>query len=199
MSVKGLDTNLNVTKIVNQIKAKGYEFVIRYYSLKGNSKRMSEAESEAIANAGLKRVVVYQNKHNDYSKFNASTAEKDAKDALKQAKDLKQPPGIIYFAVDFDAKASQIEGNIKEHFKTLRDCLKSTGYSVGVYGSTLVCKKLKEAGLVSKTWVAKATGWGFNTSFKDCDIKQTPRTYVVIGGITFDENTAADINNIGAW
>lgn len=70
MAIKGLDTTSNVTKILDTIKSQGYSFVVRYYSKSGNSKRMSVAESSSIIKSDLKLVVVYENLHNAYSKFN---------------------------------------------------------------------------------------------------------------------------------
>ena len=197
MAVKGLDTASNVTKIVDKIKDEGYSFVVRYYSKSENSKRMSTTESSAIAKAGLKRVVVYENLHNAYSKFSESIAKTDAGDAISQAKSHGQLSGTIYFAVDYDASAAQIDANIKKHFRVLQNICNLAGYSLGVYGSTLVCKKLKEAGIVSKTWVANASGWGYGTTFSDYNIKQ--KSQITIGGITFDQDTATSINTIGAW
>ena len=75
--------------------------------------------------------------------------------------------------------------------------LSAAGYSLGVYGSSLVCKKLKEAGIVSKTWLSMSTGWGYNTNFNDWNMHQTIE--VTFGGIVFDENEAASIYDIGAW
>lgn len=195
--VKGVDTVSNVTNILTQIKNKGYSYVIRYYSINGNSKRMGAAEAAEIANAGLKRVSVYQNLHNSYSKFSAAIAAGDATDAIAQAKSVGHSSGTIYFAVDYDASASEIEGNIKAHFNELKTMLSAAGYSLGVYGSSLVCKKLKEAGIVSKTWLSMSTGWGYNTNFNDWNMHQTIE--VTFGGIVFDENEAASIYDIGAW
>ena len=188
MAIKGLDTTSNVTKILDTIKSQGYSFVVRYYSKSGNSKRMSVAESSSIIKSDLKLVVVYENLHNAYSKFNASIAETDAIDAINQAKAHGQPSSTIYFAVDYDASESQIDANIKKH---------SAGYSVGVYGSTLVCKKLKTAGIVSKTWVANASNWGYGTTFSDYNIKQ--QSQITVGGILFDKDVATSITSIGAW
>ena len=195
--VKGVDTVSNVTNILTQIKNKGYSYVIRYYSINGNSKRMGASEAAAIANAGLKRVSVYQNLHNSYSKFSTAIAAGDATDAIAQAKSVGHSSRTIYFAVDYDASASEIEGNIKAHFNELKTRLSAAGYSLGVYGSSLVCKKLKEAGIVSKTWLSMSTGWGYNTNFNDWNMHQTIE--VTFGGIVFDENEAASIYDIGAW
>lgn len=195
--VKGLDTVSNVSNIVNTIKNKDYSFVARYYSLSGNAKKVSSAELAAIGNAGLKRIVVYQNIHRSHDKFSASIAQKEASDAISQGKSHGQPSSAIYFSVDYDASASEIDGNIKAHFQTIRSMLSLAGYSVGVYGSSLVCKKLKEAGLVDHTWLAMSTGWGFGTTWNNWDIHQT--TVTSFSGITFDINEANSTIGIGAW
>ena len=194
---KGLDTVSNVSSIACTIKNKGYTFVVRYYSLSGNSKRTSATELGAIGNAGLKRVVVYQNLHNAYSKFSETIAASDASDAISQAKSAGQTSGAIYFAVDYDATESEIDGNIKAHFKKLSSMVSVAGYAVGVYGSSLTCKKLKEAGLVTYTWLAMSTGWGHGTTFTGWNIHQTKE--VTFSGITFDENEATSSTGIGAW
>lgn len=79
--INGVDSANNLSGIAQQLKNNGYQFVVRYYSLAGNAKRMTAAEAAALGNAGLKRVVVYQNLHNAYSKFSASIASGDAADA----------------------------------------------------------------------------------------------------------------------
>lgn len=195
--VNGLDTVSNVSNIVNTIKNNGYSFVARYYSLSANSKRTSAAELKAIGNAGLKRVVVYQNIHRSYDKFSESTAQKDASDAISQAKSCGQTSGAIYFAVDYDASASEIDANITAHFQKLRSMVTAAGYSVGVYGSSLVCKKLKDANLVDYTWLSMSTGWGYGTTWNKWDVHQTSATN--FSGIDFDKNESNSTTGIGAW
>lgn len=195
--IKGLDTVSNISSVASVLKSQGYTFVIRYYSVKENAKRMTAAESTAIGAAGLKRVVVYQNLHNCYEKFSAEIAEHDAADAISQAKANGQQSSTIYFAVDYDASESEIDANITNHFRVLQQRLSPAGYSVGVYGSSLVCKKLKENLSLPRTWLAMSTGWGYETEFDDWDIHQTRE--VVVAGIKFDENEAESVYKLGAW
>ena len=82
-------------------------------------------------------------------------------------------------------------------FEKIVSIISVANYSVGVYGSSLVCKKLKEANLVDKTWLANASGWGYGTKFSDYNMKQS--SSIKIGNITFDKDVAASINAIGAW
>lgn len=96
-----------------------------------------------------------QNIHNTYEKFSESIAQGDASDAISQAKAYGQPTGsTIYFSVDYDASASEIDGNIKSYFQKLKSILSLAGYTPGVYGSSLTCKKLKKAGIVDYTWLS---------------------------------------------
>lgn len=196
--VYGVDTANNVTNIVNTLKNDGYSFVCSYYSLAANSKRTSAAELAAIGNAGLKRVVVYQNLHNECQKFSEATAQKDGSDAISQAKAYRQPSGsAIYFAVDYDAPASHIDGDIKSHFQKLKSMMSLAGYTLGVYGSSLTCKKLKEAGIVNYTWLSMSPGHGFGTTWSGWNIHQTGE--IIISGIKFDKDEANSLTTMGAW
>ena len=199
MSVAGVDTatKLTATTAAN-ILSSGYLFVGRYYSNAGNDKRMLPSEAAIIGNAGLKRFTVYQNLHNEYSKFSAAIASGEASDALQQASADGQPTGTcIYFAVDFDASLSQINANISAHFNVLKNAVTMAGYSLGVYGSSLVCKTLKNASIVSKTWLAGSSGWGFNTTWSSWDIKQYQET--TVAGVNVDINVANSLTGFGGW
>lgn len=196
--VKGVDTANNVSSIVNALYGNGYRFVARYYSLQGNSKRISTSESATIGQACLKRVMVYQNLHNSYSKFSASIALGDAGDAVSQARAVGQTlSSTIYFAVDYDASLEEVNNNIKSHFVELKSVINTAGYQLGVYGSSLVCKTLKEAGIVKKTWLTMASDWGYGTVFNDWDIHQVDT--VTVSGVLCDKNEAKDLSSIGAW
>lgn len=197
-SYSGIDTTSNITNLASTIYASGYRFAIRYYSLPANSKRTSLSELTAIGNAGLKRIVVYQNLHNSYSKFNPTIAANDAADALSQAVSYGQPTGsIIYFSVDFDATATQIAGNITSHFQVLSNTINPAGYGVGVYGSGLVCSTLFNNGYVSHTWLAMSTSWAGYNSFSTWNIKQLQAT--TVAGVACDTDTANSLTSIGGW
>lgn len=196
--IYGVDSYSNVTNVLPSLKESGYSFVIRYYtSISTSGKKTSASEIAAIGNAGLKRVAVFQNSHTQYSHFSESIAANDASAAISQAKSVGQSSGIIYFAVDFDASTSQINGNIKAHFSKLGTLLSQAGYSVGVYGSSLTCKLLKDSNLVNATWLAMPSDWGFGTVFSDWNIHQTKE--ITIGSSAFDENEANSLAGIGAW
>jgi len=155
------------------------------------------AEVSTLRSAGLKVVPVYQNSHNSYDKFSANIARTNASEAINQAKSLGQPSGTIYFAVDYDASASEIDGNITAHFRVLKEMLYQAGYGVGVYGSGLVCRKLKENLNVSRTWLSMSSGWRESQTYDEWDIKQTKGK--TIGSIQVDENEADSIYDLGGW
>ena len=199
MSVAGVDTltTLTATTAANILNS-GYLFVGRYYSLAGNNKRMLPTEASIIGNAGLKRLVVYQNLHNAYSKFSSSIAAGDAADALQQAGNDGQPSGTcIYFAVDYNATLTEINSNIKSHFNVLKTMVTAAGYTLGVYGSSLVCQTLKNASIVSKTWLAAATSWGYGTTWNSWNVRQYQTT--TVAGVSVDINVADSLTGFGGW
>lgn len=195
--IKGVDSINNLSSIAQTLVNQGYRFVIRYYTNPANLKRVTIAEVSTLRSAGLQVVPVYQNSHNSYDKFSADIARVNASEAINQARSLGQPSGTIYFAVDYDASASEIDANITAHFRVLKDMLYQAGYGVGVYGSGLVCRKLKENLNVSRTWLSMSSGWRESQTYNDWDIKQTSKK--TIGGICVDENQADSIYDLGGW
>ncbi|MGN0374539.1 MAG: glycoside hydrolase domain-containing protein, partial [Butyrivibrio sp.] len=156
------------------------------------------SESAAIAQAGLKRVSIFQNSATSYGYFTVSQARNDASTAISLAKARGQTAySTIYFAVDYDASASNIAGGIKEYFSELNTLIDRGGYCLGVYGSSLVCKTLKAQNIVDYTWLSMATGWGYGTTFDDWDIWQ--KDTITISGVQFDTDYVKSLTSIGAW
>lgn len=197
--VVGVDTVANVTDIASNLKASGYQFVCRYYSDSANSwKIMSVQESIAIAKAGLKRIVVFQNSNDYYEYFSEKQARKDASAAISLAKMRGQQSGsAIYFAVDFDASEKKTNGQIKEYFKEASEMVLLAGYNPGVYGSGLVCRIIKSMRLASYTWLAMAKDWQGSSGYKEWNINQLEK--ITLFGVDVDRNMATGINSIGAW
>ncbi|TDA68863.1 MAG: DUF1906 domain-containing protein, partial [Clostridia bacterium] len=95
---------------------------------------------------GLYIVSIYQNNGStgaDY--FTNSQGISDAEDAVALANNLAQTDNTpIYFAVDFDATASEVTDNIVPYFQGVLSVLNNStknpnGYRLGVYGSRAVC------------------------------------------------------------
>lgn len=195
--IYGIDTANNVEDITMSLKNQQYQFVARYYSL-NSWKVATTSEIAAIKNAGMKMVTVYQDSNNEPQYFTEEIAQQQASYAISLARSKGQATGsAIYFAVDFDATSGQISEYIIPYFNKLKPVITSAGYYLGVYGSGLVCSTLKNAGIVSYTWLSMSTGWqGYNT-FTSWNIKQLRTTTYT--GVDVDINQANTINSIGAW
>jgi hypothetical protein len=148
----------------------GVKTIIRYYDHINETienKTLHRAERDLITQEGFDIVVVFQH-HNDCpTKFKAWTGHQDAKRALELAKENGQPSGsVIYFAVDFDARAGicgREKDNVKENFRNirayfgaLREEFADKNYQIGVYGSGAVCGRLIEEGLAALCWISQS-------------------------------------------
>ena len=131
---KGIDRARPFTVAEAQTLARfGYGYIGRYLS-DSNWKRLSSIEVDAITNAGLYIVSIFQNSQNNVSFFTPAYAKSNALSALHQAHQLKQPSKTpIYFAVDFDPTPDELI-RIVTYFKLLVEMFKPFGYYVGIYG-----------------------------------------------------------------
>jgi len=132
--VTGVDAFSALSGIASTLYSYGYRFAARYYCSNGSSKLLSLSENAALENAGLKRVVVFQNTNNNYSYFSSSQGTLDASYAVSLANARGQASGsAIYFAVDYDASESEIDANIASYFSAVSSVITAAGYYVGVY------------------------------------------------------------------
>src|SRR5579885_3034916 len=105
-----LDTTWDCSRVIECLKQSGYDTVVRYYS-RSDWKRLSQAEATALGRAGMRLAVVYQNRQNQPADFTAA-----ADDYARNV--IFQPAGsAIYFSVDFDAGAREIESNVIPFFQ----------------------------------------------------------------------------------
>jgi Domain of unknown function (DUF1906) len=113
--------------------------------------------------------------------------------------EIGQPAGTpIYFAVDYDASQADVSGVISQYFRGIADAFNTIGsnnpaYSVGVYGSGLVCSSLLNAGFVRFTWLSQSTGFRGSKTFKAFNIKQLAEKLeckAVQGGVHGDPDNA---------
>ena len=80
------------------------------------------------------------------------------------AKIIGQPAdSAIYFGVDVDATAAQVNSNVLPYFKAVAAAFGPDptlpSYQIGVYGSGATCDAVMSAGLASHAWLAQSTGW----------------------------------------
>jgi len=193
---KGFDAPCDVSNAIPQIKAKGYDFVARYFSY-NQAKNLSASEAKKLTDAGIAIVSVFEARGDQYSNFTAAQGVKDAAQSLMLAEQVGQPQGtVIYAAVDFDATLWQVSVGIADYFKGFHAGLNSK-YKVGVYGSGMVCQWLKVSGLVEYCWLACAGGWQGTKTFTDWHIKQGLPANVGLG-FQVDPNDAID-GDYGGW
>jgi len=163
--IKGLDASVELTKHAISLRAQGFDFVMRYYSHNA-SKNLSLAEARALTDAGLKIGVVWETTGDHSGFFSYRQGLADGSAAYHIAADkIGQPPGsTIYFAVDYDASATEIAAPINEYFSGIGAAFRAAakgaaGYQIGVYGSGLCCKTLLEKKLANMSWLSQSTGF----------------------------------------
>ncbi|WEG14014.1 DUF1906 domain-containing protein [Pullulanibacillus sp. KACC 23026] len=125
---------------IQGLKSEGITHIGRYLS--DNWKGLTKDEVQAISDAGLNIVSIFESNPTKSSYFTADQGRADAQAASKYANDLGQPHGTaIYFAVDYDAQGKDL-GAILDYFNALADNLKD--YKLGAYGSYAVLSYLKQ-------------------------------------------------------
>ncbi|MBN8723000.1 MAG: DUF1906 domain-containing protein [Acidobacteria bacterium] len=188
--MKGLDTNRNCTDLASCLKQSGIDFVARYYSrtTKNADKRLTLAEAQALSQAGLYLVTVYEDSPTSKDYFSSDRGKSDGKSAYAYAQDINQPrDSAIYFAVDYDATMADIEGPIIQYFNGVYDGLKDSAnakpiYKIGVYGSGATCDYLrKNLSFVEFSWLSCSTGWLNSKTYSNWNIKQSLATTSLCG------------------
>lgn len=180
--MKGISTNRYCTQAVECIREADYDFVVRYYSrtTRQPEKRMLRAEAQAIANAGLRLAIVYQDSANTPGYFSRERGATDGRYAYNYAvQQIGQPVGsAIYFAVDYDATPQQIQNAITDYFRGVKQGMENAAggqpiYDIGVYGSGATCRLVRaNLSFVEYSWLALATRWRESNTYTDWNIKQ---------------------------
>jgi hypothetical protein len=186
--LQGVDTSAPLSQATaNAVYAAGYAFIMRYYTQYDYDKKLTLPEAQRICDAGLQIVSVYQDANNSPSCFDADKGTDDATKAYDYARDIIGQPqtSVIYFAVDYDASLSDINGCINDYFTSVRSVFNSHSnyYRVGVYGSGLVCDKIfNEFGLAQRAYLGEAVGYAGSSSYTETwNIIQTlpPSTFTI--------------------
>jgi len=161
----GLDASANCAPFAPQIVAAGFQFVVRYYS-RFPSKVLSLAEARTLSAAGLQLMTVYQDSNDRIELFTAALGVSQAAKAIQLATALGQPSGsAIYFAADFDPSPVHVRGPVVQYFHAVHDALAASPFRVGVYGSGLTCRLVRDAGFAEFTWLSQSTGFRDYLSF----------------------------------
>lgn len=178
--MNGLSTNRRCTTAAPCLRADGIEFIIRYYSETTiqPEKRLTLAEAQAIDTAGIRLAVVYQDRQNQASDFSRAAGERAGQIAFQYTREIGQPLGTtIFFAVDYDADPADMT-RIDAYFQGVALGLQAAAggqapYLIGVYGSGFVCTRLRQANLVTHTWLSESTGHRGSATYQNWNIKQS--------------------------
>ena len=158
----------------------GIAFVFRYYSTTTTSstKRLTLREAQALAAAGIMLGTVYEDGPTNVDYFSDDRGVADGTRAWQYAQQIGQPNGsAIYFAVDYDALAADLTA-IVSYFQGIQSGLDSasggqSSYSIGVYGSGLVCHTIKQdQNLAKYSWTAESAKWQGTATYAGWDVMQ---------------------------
>jgi hypothetical protein len=188
-----MDANVDCTSFVGRLSSAGVQYVVRYYSHNAG-KTLTPAEAQELSAAGLDIVTVFEDSNNATEFFSTSIGANQAAKALELASVVGQPAGTaIYFAVDFDPDANDVAGVISDYFRAVNDAFATarTQYVVGVYGSGLTCRVLRDSGLAALTWLTGSTGFREYASFRpQADLIQLAPERALFAGLSIDDDIA---------
>lgn len=191
--IKALDTYAVLTPAkLTALKADGYGAVGGYYFAKSGFKHIIDRlAAHAVSAAGLRLWTVFEDGNPTTGKyFSKNEGNDDAHVAWARAMAVGQSAGTpVFFAVDYDAEPGDIPA-IVAYFTEVRRVFAVLGdtHPLGVYSSGLVCRTLKEAGLVSFSWLSQSRGFHGYADWKPhADIIQGP--VQTIHGMDCDTDT----------
>jgi len=188
-----IDTNRRTTHRLDCLHAEGVRAIIRYYARTTSQpeKRLIREEAAAIVASGKSIGIVHQAGGANVVSFSQAKGKEDADYAFKYAiETIGQPSdSAIYFAVDFDCDATQLQNSVVPHFNAINDTNRSGNCSkqfvIGAYGNGLVLQGLLDEGLIEIAWLSQSTGHHGSRDFKRTDkwtlFQKLPSTLCGIG------------------
>lgn len=204
----GVDTIAKMTQArLNALENNGEHpaFFARYYcSNEASTKLLKAEEAELLSSNGYEIISVYQDRNDRDTDFSSDWYDSDSNGAYAAATNAGQPEGTpIYFAVDYDPSESSVGNYIIPYFQAIKQRLsaKPVKYKIGVYGSGLVCRTIKqELGLADYSWLAMSTAYNGTAAYDDprlYDIKQT--VGVSINNVNYDRDVTGRKSDFGQW
>lgn len=191
IGVSGMDASAHCGGLAKAIAGTGRKFVGRYYSL-SPVKNLTLAEARALTDADLQIVTVYEDGGDHLGFFQPTVGTANAKTALQQAGAIGQPEGsAIYFAVDFNPGPADVSGAVTRYFQEVAAVFSAAtkSYGIGVYGSGLTCRMIRDAQLAGFTWLSNSTGFLEWTPFRpQADILQAPTRNILNGQLNIDDD-----------
>jgi hypothetical protein len=163
---------------------------------------LTVTEARALSSAGANIVTVFENSNNLAEFFSTNIGISQAASALQQAATIGQPSlTAIYFAVDYDATTTDVQGPITDYFNAIKGAFAAapTQYVIGVYGSGMTCRVIRDAGLAQFTWLTGSTGFAEYATFrKQADMVQLAPQRTLLPGLNIDDDIAQSAA-FGAW
>lgn len=151
-------------RFLDTMRYLGVKTIIRYYDWPGSptlkQKIPNAAELALIKANGFQFCGVFQHNNSKLASFTSERGKRDAGVTLELAKKWGQPKGSgVYFGVDFDPSASEIDGPVADYAREFSTIIRGAGFRVGAYGSGLTLTNLTERGLIELTWLSMSTGF----------------------------------------
>jgi hypothetical protein len=169
-----VDLSMSAANEVQKLKNLGVKVIIRYYALKPQpdlpEKIIHKAEADAILNSGLSLAISYQYFNGNIETFTPERAKADVASCVKRADEIGQPKGsAIYFGVDAGWDSESDIKKVLDYFSTLNKEVHEKNqdrFSIGIYGSGLMCERMRTAGYAKFFWIAGLSdGWPGRTHF----------------------------------
>jgi len=185
----GISTSMQTGADALCLASSGINFVFRYYSATTTiaTKRLTVSEAQALTAAGIEIGAVYEDGPTSANYFTNGRGVRDGERAFQYAQQIGQPAGsAIYFAVDYDAPASDLSAIIS-YFQGVQSGLNvvsggSSPYAIGVYGSGLVCQAIKQDNSLAKySWLAESRGWRGTVGYTEWNAIQKLATLALCG------------------
>jgi hypothetical protein len=195
-NVSGMDARTDCLPFATQIAGQGMKFAARYYS-DNAGKALTLTEAQALSAAAVNIVTIFENSNNKAAFFSTDIGNSQAASALQQAATIGQPPfTAIYFAVDYDAAATDVQGPITDYFTAIKSAFAAapTQYVIGVYGSGTTCRVIRDAGLAQFTWLTGSIGFAEYATFRrQADIVQLAPQRSLLAGLNIDDDIAQSV------
>ncbi|MBF4622746.1 glycoside hydrolase domain-containing protein [Clavibacter sp. VKM Ac-2872] len=160
-------TEFTVERAVS-IRAQGYHTAGRYLTVAGKS--IGRGEISLLFDAGFTIVPLFQEYNNGPQYFTSAIGQDQGTRAALRARQLGFKSGtVIFFAVDYDAFASEIDTLLKPYFEGVNrgvDTSATVEYKVGIYSTRNACSRISEMGLAEAVWVSgMSSGYSGNLGF----------------------------------
>ncbi|RUW50911.1 DUF1906 domain-containing protein [Mesorhizobium sp. M1A.F.Ca.ET.072.01.1.1] len=143
-------------KFLTFLRRSGVTTVIRYYASSERPKTITPVEAKLLSEHGFGILPIFQDSSRHISNFSSSIGTANAKSAIGFAKRVGQPKdrgSTIFFAVDLDYPATQIDGPILAYFHAIKEEINGN-FVIGAYGSGAVLSKLLAEGLITVPWIS---------------------------------------------